>query len=146
MKKLQKKAEASRLAKVEKKAKEVAFSRGMGDLVASHFGVPAKHKEGFKLAYTLLPLNRAKECIDIAYFLSTNGGSVDDIQPWLERYEKLAKTELPRWAKKNSKDYLVQAYRAIMEESDLTLILHEFKGFIYAVFCRTLMERYGARE
>lgn len=133
--------------KVEQQVTKVVFSEGMGDLVAKHFGVPAKHKEEFKLAYRLLPLNRARECIDIAYHLSINGGGVDDIQPWLERYERLAKKVLPRWAKvkRYSRDYLRQAYRALHEESQPALIdiLFEFKGFVYAVFCRALMEQYG---
>lgn len=124
---------------------KIAFSEGMGGAVASALGVPAKRRRGFQLAYVLLPLNRARECVDVAYYLATNGYPFYDIQSWLRRYERLSKTELPKWAKKNSRAYLKKAYAALAggSEAHLRYILYEFKGFIYAVFCRALMERYA---
>ena len=144
--KLAKTKPPAELVTLEQQVIKMALSEDAGGLIASALGVPDKQRRGFQLAYTLLPLNRAKECIDMAYNLATDGYPIDDIQSWLQRYERLAGTELPKWAKKRSRDYLKQVYDALEGESEpesgLTYILYEFKGFIYAVFCRTLMERY----
>lgn len=124
-----------------------AFSEGMGGIVARTFGVPAERRQDFQLAYTLLPLNRAKECIDMAYHLAGSGNAADDIRPWLERYERLSKTALPKWARKRSREYLRQTYDILDKGLDSETVLYEFKGFVYGVFCRALMERHnGARR
>ena len=142
--KLTKEKPAGELETLERQVTKIAFSKGMGEFVASALGVPARHRQGFQLAYTLVPLDRVRECIEVAYYLATNGYSIDDIQSWLQRYERLSRTELPKWAKKNSRAYLKKAYTALAgrPEADLTYTLYEFKGFVYAVFCRALMERY----
>jgi peptidoglycan hydrolase-like amidase len=139
------KKSSGELITLEQQVVKTAFSEKMGGIVASRLGVPAKQIPRFQLAHTLLPLNRAKECIDTAYFLASNGYSVDDIHSWLQRYERLTRVVLPKWAKKKSRVYLREAYNALegRPETDLIDILYEFKGFMYGVFCRTLMERYG---
>jgi len=120
-----------------------AFSDGVGAVVARTFGVPAQRRQDFQVAFTLWPLNRAKECIDMAYHLAGSGGNSDDIRPWLERYERLARTILPKWARKKSQRYLREAYDILDRGLDPEPVLYEFKGFAYGVFCRALMERHG---
>jgi len=129
--KLAKKESASELVT------KTAFSEGMGGAVARAFGVPNKRRQNFQIAYTLWPLNRAKECIDMAYHLA---GSAGDIRPWLERYERLARMVLPKWAKKKSQRYLRETYDILDRGLDPEPVLYEFKGFAYGVFCRALME------
>jgi len=114
----------------------------MGSVVAKTFGVPAKRRQDFQVAYTLLPLNRAKECVDMAYHLAGSGGDPGDVRPWLERYERLARTVLPKWAKRKSQRYLRETYDILDGGRNPATVLFEFKGFLYGVFCRALMERH----
>ncbi|HCP60779.1 MAG TPA: hypothetical protein DIT43_04445 [Dehalococcoidia bacterium] len=125
----------------------VAFSEDMGSAVADTFRVPAKRRQDFQIAYALLPLNRARECIDMAYCLA-GADAASDIELWVKSYERLARTVLPGWAKKTNRDYLRQTYNALKNESrsGLEYVLYQFKGFIYGVFCRALMERYSEKE
>ncbi len=139
---------SKKLAKKESAGELVtraAFSEGMGGVVADYYDVPAEQRQNFQIAYSLWPLNRAKECIDMAYYLAGDGNA-DDIRPWLERYERLARTVLPKWARKKSSRYLRQISGILDEELDPKPVLFEFKQFLYGAFCRALMERHdGAR-
>jgi len=121
------------------------FSEGMGGIVADYYDVPVEQRQNFQIAYSLWPLNRAKECVDMAYYLAGNANA-DDIYPWLERYERLARTVLPKWAKRKSSRYLRQISGILNKGLDSGPVLLEFKQFLYGVFCRALMERHdGAR-
>ena len=135
---------SKKLAKKESAGELVtraAFSEGMGGVVADYYDVPAEQRQNFQIAYSLWPLNRAKECIDMAYYLAGNGNA-DAIYPWLERYEKLARMVLPKWARRKSRWYLRQAHGILNRGLDPKPVLLEFKQFLYGTFCRALMERH----
>jgi hypothetical protein len=131
------------LTRREKGLGGIVFSDKAAQSMASVLGIKPDQRDGFRSAYKLLPLNRAKDCIDMAYHLSLD--EMDGVQSWLERYEKLAKTLLPRWARKNSENYVIRTHIALRSgnKGELREVLFEFKGFTYAVFCRALIEQYN---
>ena len=131
------------LIRREKGLGGIVFSDKASQSMASVLGIKPDQRDGFRSAYKLLPLNRAKDCVDMAYQRSLDG--MDGVEPWLESYERLAKTQLPKWARKNSKDYVIKTYIALRSgnQGELSEVLFEFKGFTYAVFCRALIEQYN---
>lgn len=132
-----------KLAKRELDISQVVFSDKSAKAMSSVLGIKPEQRDGFRSAYRLLPLSQVKECIDMAYRLSLDG--MDGVEAWLERYIRLAQRELPKWARKNSKQYIVRTHVALNGGSRerITDVLFEFKGFIYAVFCRALIEYYN---
>lgn len=78
----------------------------------------------------------------MAYYLAGNGNA-DDIYLWLERYEKVARKVLPKWARRKSRRYLRQVYGILNRGFDPEPLLLEFKQFLYGTFCRALMERHN---
>jgi len=121
---------------------EVVFSDKSAQVMSSVLGIKPAQRNGFRAAYKLLPLSRAKECIDMAYQISLDG--MDGVEVWIDRYAGLAQKHLPKWARKNSKDYLAQTY-TVLQQGDrgaINTLLLEFRGFIYAVFCRALLQNY----
>jgi len=145
MAKLVRQGAAGKLKAIEEQVTEAAFSEGMGGAVADFWGVPAERRQDFQIAYSLYPLNRAKECIDMAYYFA-DAGSDSDIEEWLRRYERVAKTALPKWAGKKASQYLRQTRKALENEPGLISTLLDFKQFMYGVFCRALMERYSEKQ
>ena len=121
----------------------VVFSDDSARVMARFLRIGPAQTDKFRTAYTLLPLSRAKECIDMAYQLSLDGGDVEVIASWLDRYDRHSRKILPQWARKNSRDYLKKARTALKDGPRATVMgLFEFKGFIYAVFCRRLIDYY----
>jgi len=131
------------LTRQGKTASDIVFSDTMGKGLASALGIKPDQRDGFRSAYKLLPLNTAKDCVDMAYQLSLDG--MGGVGSWLERYEKLSKTQLPVWARKNSRGYIMKTYAALRSgnQRELREVLFEFKGFTYAVFCRALIEQHN---
>jgi hypothetical protein len=134
---------SKRLQKQRVDITSVVFSDNSARVMARILGIKPEQTDKFRAAFSLLPLSRLKECIDVAYELSKDGDGVEAIGSWLDRYERQGKEALPQWARKNSWVYLKEA-RAELEGSgsSLTTTLFEFKGFIYAVFCRRLIDYY----
>lgn len=121
----------------------VVFSDDSARAMARFLGIKPAQTDKFRAAFSLLPLSRLKECIDMAYQLSLDGGDVDVIASWFDRYERQSEKVLPRWARKNSQAYLKEARAGLKDGAgSVATILFEFKGFIYAVFCRRLIDYY----
>lgn len=111
--------------------------------IALYLGIKPAQTDKFRAAFSLLPLSGLKECIDMAYQLSLDGGDVEAIGSWLDSYERRGREVLPQWARKNSQAYLREARAGLKDGAgSLATILFEFKGFIYAVFCRRLIDYY----
>jgi hypothetical protein len=105
--------------------------------------IKPEQTDKFRAAFGLLPLSRLKECIDMAYELSKDGHDVEATSSWLDRYERQSRRVLPQWAKKNSRAFLKEARAGLKGDGNfLNATLFEFKGFIYAVFCRRLIDYY----
>jgi hypothetical protein len=134
---------SKRLQKRQASVTSVVFSDNSARAMSRILGIKPEQTDKFRAAFSLLPLSRLKECIDMAYELSKDGGDVEAIGSWLDRYERQGKEALPQWARKNSRAFLKEA-RAGLENGSgsLTTTLFEFKGFIYAVFCRRLIDYY----
>ena len=121
----------------------VVFSDGSARFMARVLRIKPEQTDKFRAAYGVLPLSRLKECIDIAYELALEDCDVDEIKPWIDTYARLSRRALPQWAKKNSQDYLKKTRARLKGNGDfLNTTLFEFKGFIYAVFCRRLIDYY----
>ena len=134
---------SKKLLKREPGLTSVVFSDNSARFMASVLGIKPAQTDKFRAAYSLLPLSRLKECIDIAYQLSLDGGGVGAIVSWLDRYDRQSRKVLPQWARKNSRSFLKEARAALANGDDpLNTTLFEFKGFIYAVFCRRLIDYY----
>ena len=105
--------------------------------------IKPEQTDKFRAAYGVLPLSRLKECIDMAYELALEDCDVEAIRPWIDKYARLSRRALPQWAKKNSQAYLKETRVKLKGNGDfLNTTLFEFKGFIYAVFCRRLIDYY----
>jgi hypothetical protein len=133
-----------KLLKREPDIMPAVFSDDSARVMARFLGIKPEQTNKFRAAFTLLPLSRLKECIDMAYQLSIDGGDVEIIASWLDRYDRQSRKLLPQWARKNSHDYLKKARAALKAGPDSAVMpLFEFKGFIYAVFCRRLIDYYS---
>ena len=134
---------SKKLLKRKQELTSVVFSYDLAQAMACFLGIKPAQTDKFRAAFNLLPLSRLRECIDMAYQLSLDGGDVEAIASWLDRYERQSGKVLPRWARKNSRAYLKEARAGLKDGAgSVATILFEFKGFIYAVFCRRLIDYY----
>ena len=134
---------SKKLLKRKPELTSVVFWDDPARAMARFLRIKPVQTDKFRAAFGLLPLSRLKECIDMAYQLSLDGGDVAAITLWLERYERESGKTLPRWARKNSQAYLKEARAGLKDDAGrVDTILFEFKGFIYAVFCRRLIDYY----
>ena len=125
----------------------VLFSEPMGRSMAAMLGVKPSQRDAFCAAFEVMPLHQAHVYICLAYEASRHGTPAELLKDLIDKYERITERVLPSWpkVKKNSADYVAQAKDALKtgDPDRVVSVLHEFKGFAYAIFCRTLIEEYN---
>jgi hypothetical protein len=131
---------------IEKTATDVLFSGPMGRSMAVMLGVKPSQRDAFCAAFEVMPLHQAHVYICLAYEASRHGPPAELLKELIDRYEGITERVLPPWpkVKKNSADYVAQAKDALKtgDPDRVAYVLHEFKGFAYAIFCQALIEEY----